>query len=214
MTAKQSFLTMKIDNDSLLLLYDADSLSDEEFLLFYDMKICNLILPYWNYPKFDLDSLENDECVSEFQFENKDVYILGKTVEIPESIICYNGAKVDGIESLCVFLKRFGYPCRYSDMISRFERPVPVCLNFAYDRWGHLLKTMNQQWLAPVNLQLFVDTIHAIGSPLDNCWGFIDGTVRPICRPRKDHHILYNGHKKVHAIKFQSVVAPNGLIAK
>ena len=24
---------------------------------------------------------------------------------------------------------------------------------------------------------------------------------------------MYNGHKKVHAIKFQSVVAPNGLIA-
>ena len=24
---------------------------------------------------------------------------------------------------------------------------------------------------------------------------------------------LYNGHKRVHAIKFQSVVAPNGLIA-
>ena len=39
-------------------------------------------------------------------------------------------------------------------------------MNFAYDRWGHLLKTMNQQWLAPVNLQLFVDTIYAIGSPL------------------------------------------------
>ena len=24
---------------------------------------------------------------------------------------------------------------------------------------------------------------------------------------------MYNGHKRVHAIKFQSVVAPNGLIA-
>ena len=64
---------------------------------------------------------------------------------------------------------------------------------------------MNQQGLAPVNLQLFAFTIHASGSPLDNYRGFIDGTVRPICRPRKDQHILYNGHKKVHAIKFQSV---------
>ena len=61
-----------------------------------------------------------------------------------------------------------------------------------------------------LNLQLFADTIHASGSPLDNCWGFIDGIIRPICRPRKDQHIQYNGHKKVHAIKFQSVVAPNG----
>ena len=184
------------------------------------MKKSILVLPYWNYPKFDLDSLENEECISGFRFEKKDVYILGETLETPESIICYNETKVDGIESLCISLKQFAYPCRYSDMISRFGRPVPeVCLlsnhvmNFVYGRWGNLLKTMNQQWLAPVNLQPFADTIHASESPLDNCWVFIDGTVRPICRPRKDQRILYNGHKKVHAIKFQSVVARNGLIA-
>ena len=75
-----------------------------------------------------------------------------------------------------------------------------------------MLETVNQQWLAPVNLQLFADTIHASESPLDNCWGFIDGTIHPICRPRKDQRILYNGHKKFHAIKFKSVIASNGLI--
>ena len=71
---------------------------------------------------------------------------------------------------------------------------------------------MNQRRLALVNLQLFADKIHASVSPLYNCWGFIDGTDLPICRPRKDQRILYSGHKKVNAIKFQSVVTPNGLI--
>ena len=73
-------------------------------------------------------------------------------------------------------LKKIAYPCRYSDMISRFERPVPELflvgnhvMNFVYDRWGHLHKTLNQQCLVHVNLQLFADTIHASGSPLDNC---------------------------------------------
>ena len=73
--------------------------------------------------------------------------------------------------------------------------------------------TFAQELLAPVNLQLFANTIHARGSPLDNCWGFIDGTVRPTCKPRKDQCILYNGHKIVHTIKFRLVVARNGLIA-
>ena len=56
---------------------------------------------------------------------------------------------------------------------------------------------------------------HDKGAALSNCWGFIDldGTVRPICRPGKRQRLVYNGHKKVHAIKFQSIVAPNGLIA-
>lgn len=49
--------------------------------------------------------------------------------------------------------------------------------------------------------------------PLDNCWRFVDGTVRPICRPGENQRIMYNGHRKVHSIKFQSVVAPNGMIA-
>ena len=46
-----------------------------------------------------------------------------------------------------------------------------------------------------------------------NCFGFVDGTVRPVSRPRKNQRVLYNGHKKVHAIKFQSLAVPNGLIA-
>ena len=30
---------------------------------------------------------------------------------------------------------------------------------------------------------------------------------------KKNQRVLYNGHKKIHAIKFQGVAAPNGLIA-
>ena len=41
----------------------------------------------------------------------------------------------------------------------------------------------------------------------------MDGTVRSICRPSQQQRILYNGRKRIHVIKFQSVVIPNGLIA-
>ena len=46
-----------------------------------------------------------------------------------------------------------------------------------------------------------------------NCYGFVDGTVWPISRRDKNQCIVYNGHKRVHALKFQSVTVPNGLIA-
>ena len=39
------------------------------------------------------------------------------------------------------------------------------------------------------------------------------GYVKQICKPGTLQSVLYNGHKRVHAIKFQSVVATNGLIA-
>ena len=41
----------------------------------------------------------------------------------------------------------------------------------------------------------------------------MDGTVRAVARPRHNQGVLYNGHKRGHAIKFQSVTAPNGMIA-
>ena len=37
--------------------------------------------------------------------------------------------------------------------------------------------------------------------------------MSPICRPGRNQRVVYNGHKRVHALKVQSVVAPNGLIA-
>ena len=45
-----------------------------------------------------------------------------------------------------------------------------------------------------------------------NIWGFIDGTIRAICRPTQHQRLCYSGHKRKHGIKFQSVVAPDGFI--
>ncbi|MCP4800255.1 MAG: transposase family protein [bacterium] len=82
-----------------------------------------------------------------------------------------------------------------------------------YNRYSHLLTDLNQPWLSRENLASFATAIRNKGAALENCWGFIDGTVRPICRPTQNQRVVYNGHKRVHAIKFQSVVAPNGMIA-
>jgi len=211
---------MNANRDLALHAYSEDLLDEEEFLLLYDVNKSNLHFPYKNYPRFELANMTNDECIAEFRFEKNHLDMLCHTLQIPEIIRCYNGTVVSGIEGLCIFLKRFSYPCRYSDMIHRFGRPVPeLCmisnnvLNFIYERWDFLLTSMDQQWLTPENLQHYADVVHEKGAPLENCWGFIDGTVRPICRPGHNQRVVYNGHKRVHSLKFQSVVAPNGLIS-
>ena len=79
-------------------------------------------------------------------------------------------------------------------------------------RFGNLFSCLSQPWLSQANLVDFSQSIDRKGAALDNCWGFIDGTVRPVARPGEHQRVLFNGHKRVHAIKFQSVVAPNGLI--
>ena len=68
-------------------------------------------------------------------------------------------------------------------------------------------------FLQPAILQEYANVIHEKGAPLENCFGFIDGTVIEICRPKPIYQrIVYNGHKRVHSIKFQSLALPNGLI--
>ena len=63
-----------------------------------------------------------------------------------------------------------------------------------------------------VQSTVYDNAVSAKGSPLDNCFGLIDSTVRPICRPRENQRVVYNGHKRVHVLKFQSVALPNGII--
>ena len=91
------------------------------------------------------------------------------------------------MEGLCVLLRGLSYPCRFSDIIPRFGRPVPVLsmvssqvLDYIYDIHGHRITPWNHQILSQPLLQLYSDTIAAQGSALDNCFGFVDGTVRPI----------------------------------
>ena len=130
----------------------------------------------------------------------------------------YNNVRVDDVEALCAVLKHFASPCRFIDMIQLLARPIPqlsiICnqmTNLIYENWNHLLSNLNQPWLSPQCLQGFCNTIRQKGAALSNCWAFVDGTVRPISRLNESQKILYNGHKKIHGIKFQSVVAPNGL---
>ena len=55
-------------------------------------------------------------------------------------------------------------------------------------------------------LQTYADAVSAQGAPLSNCFGFIDGTFRPICRPVELQEMVYN-------VKIQSLTVPSGLIA-
>ena len=82
-----------------------------------------------------------------------------------------------------------------------------------FNMYHHKFSSLNQEWLSTPNLQQPADAVHDAGAPLTNYFGFIDGTVRPICRPEEMQRVVYNGHRRVHALKFQSIATPNGLRA-
>jgi len=44
-------------------------------------------------------------------------------------------------------------------------------------------------------------------------WGWIDGTMRPFCRPGENQAYYYSGHKKAHSFQFQSIMTPDGIMS-
>ena len=86
-------------------------------------------------------------------------------------------------------------------------------MDFIYDLHGHRITQWNPTILNSRLLEQYATAISDKGAALDNCFGFVDGTVRPIPRLGEMQRIVYNGHKRVHALKFQSVATTNGLIA-
>ena len=165
--------------------------------------------------------MEEPECRYEFRVDKRDIRLLANALNLPETFKCGQRSVVGKIEGLCMVLKRTAYPCRLNDMIHCFGRPVPemsmiinAVIDFLYEHHGHIITEWNHQIFSPRNLEIYAEAVHGKGAALENCFGFVDGTVRPICRPGRNQRIVYNGHKRVHALKFQSVTLPNGLIGK
>ena len=64
-----------------------------------------------------------------------------------------------------------------------------------YERFNHLLTSLDLVWLDPEMFSLAV--------VLHQCWGFIDGTPRCIARPIRNRRIMFSEHKRTHCLKFQ-----------
>jgi len=69
-----------------------------------------------------------------------------------------------------------------------------------YDRFKHLLSSLDLVWLDPELVSQFINNK---GAPLNQCWGFIDGTARPIACPIRNQCNMFSGHKRTHCLKFQ-----------
>ena len=70
-------MSLKEARKRLLYAFDDGLISDEDWLLIYDLnRSTNLDFPYEQYPLFDLDDMQNDECLTEVRFHKNDLPIL------------------------------------------------------------------------------------------------------------------------------------------
>ena len=105
--------------------YDDGLIDIDEFVLLYDLNTSkNPEFPYENYDVFELENVDEAECKAEFRVEKADLPQLAEVLGIPCVFRCDQRTICDGMKGLCMLLRRLAYPCRYSDLIPRFGRPV------------------------------------------------------------------------------------------
>ena len=146
--------------------------------MLYDLNTSkNLGLEYCLYLKFDLKVVSDDDVISKFRFQKRDVYRLQNTLGFPDEIThhFYNDMRVESTETLCIFLNKQAYPCRYADMVLLFGRAPPQLsmifnqtVDFIGTNWRHPLQYFNQGWLSRPCLQTFSVSINRRKAALDN----------------------------------------------
>ena len=201
---------------SIMLL--APDLIDDEDLLMIILADCEEKGPltHYKYARFAMGNFTDEEFKKYFRFSKEHVKELRILLQLKE---CYkSGSHLiwSGEEGLCIILRRLAYPNRLCDLVPMFGRHLMelsvifnVMLNEVYRKHQDKLQSVQQAW---VNYEEFAEAISAKGAVLHNVWGFIDGTQGRLCRPNVGQESVFNGHKCIHSLKYQSVICPNGMI--
>jgi nuclease HARBI1 len=167
---------------------------------------------------FTVNAFNKEACVHLFRFDHDCIALIASRV-LPYTLLrLENRCLIPRIEAMCILLHRFCYHNRLEDMDGLFGRQFTVLSRVVYEMaeklyssYRHLV-LLSSSMIARELLQSWMDAIHTNGSPLERCFAFVDGTVRPVSRPSYNQKQAFDGHKRVHALKFQSVSSQKVLI--
>jgi hypothetical protein len=152
------------------------------------------------------------------RFSAQEVEDVARALEIPAFLHTKSRHAFTCLEAFALLCARFWTPAElgmlamlYNCSTSAISEIVNQLSEFIDDHWAHLLRFDHVGLLSCPNLTAYAAAIHQKGSLLDSVWGFIDCTIRQICRPSRFQREAYSGHKKYHALKFQAIMLPNGM---
>lgn len=212
---------------SLLVLAEDDGDIDEDELLLLlvaleaDSAIAALPLLQYIGPRLCLDKLDDETCLRRFRLRRVEVYRLQEALHMPQQFSSPCRSHWSGTEGLLVLLRRLSYPARLGDLCEEFGRSKPglsiifnCTLIWMWETWGSLLtEPFTKPFFTAARVASYSDAIAFKSGVNLHVWGFIDGTVRPICRPGHHQRDYYNGHHRTHALKYQGVTTPDGIVS-
>ena len=190
-----------------------------------------------------IETFSPRDCHEKFGFEKPELHILSSILLLDnKKFILYNGSCMLGEEMLLLGLYRFHTKAKFSEISCLFKRDNSILscafnifVTYIIQNFGRLVSDSLKPWI--VHFPVFAEAIRvklveaSDGeiSFLPNSYlifGFYDDTVLECCRPgagprynsgqRNSNDIqraFYNGWKKHHGFKYQTLELPNGMCA-
>jgi hypothetical protein len=121
-------------------------------------------------------------------------------------------------EAMCMLCMKYAWPTRLGSMVkvfgvsvSKLSRVVSAMRRLLHKAFGSALNHAGDLSLRELlRFSAAIEAKSGIGGRF--FFGFVDGTVRPIPKPSHLQGVVYNGKDRIHALKFQSVVTPDGML--
>ena len=167
------------------------------------------------------------KCKDMFRFELQEMREMLPLLRFPATLRTPSGFAAPPEEAYCIMLRRLAYPSKWTDLCweagcstSRLCEVFQAAVDHVFETFPHLRDSRSLEAWAN-HFEVFAAAIHAGGvnqhgcrrpCPLTNCVGFVDGSVQQVTRPSIFQRVLYNSHKKVHAVKWQGVMLANGIM--
>jgi hypothetical protein len=202
-----------VSNDDLAMLLASGVLET----LFRRYTIPRIFLPSL---RLKILSLSDDESKFYFRFTPSDLIRLCSCLKIPDIITTPHGTREEGLTALAMTLRRLSYPCRWRDLELLFWRSGPTIadivthtIHFLFTLWSFQLEVNIPRNISPHFARFSSAIFQKTGElGLQGVWALIDGTFLQICRPKRGQESIYNGYKRHHGLKFQSLISPDGII--
>ena len=139
-------------------------------------------------------------------------------MDLPHRIVLPREYTCSGTTMLLVVLLRLAYPTTLLSMETYFGQKAEKFSRIFNNGITYLFEKYKDRLLLDLGLidgrkNLYCQAIsNMCGELLVHCFGFIDTSLMRCCRPIIIQEAVYNGHKRGHGLKFQSVLLPDGLI--
>ena len=165
---------------------------------------------------FDLDKWQDKEALFWFRFTVAELYLIAEELQVPEFIVTKARDRALGIDVLAMLCMKFAWPRRLGEMlflfgtcISRISRLIQKLRVYLYQTYSPRMR--NPRCVHPDDMEIFGAAIEKKCGH-KGIFSFIDGTVRPICKPELLQNILYSGKNRQHSLKYQIVCTPDGIM--